>query len=169
YVVIQALGYVEESEAINVLKELGIQQVRDIPAVLKLAQNYELLGHSMNIAADGYSEGAALAEHYGVVSDTMASRIHVLRNQFALLLDALGEFTQSDFFKGLVGGATRALELLTALANSPVGKWMMGIGVSVAALTGAFALLGASLAAAAASHAGLRTALVNLIPLMSTT
>src|SRR5690625_3785694 len=160
--VIKGLGQVEESEAINVLKELGIQQVRDIPAVLKLAQNYELLGNSMDIAARGYSEGSALAEHYGVIADEMSSKIHVLKNQFALLLDALGQFTQSDFFKGLVDGATRALELLTALANSPIGKAMMGIGLAVSGVVGAFALLGASITALIASHAGLRTAMVNL-------
>src|SRR5699024_8651557 len=96
--VLQGLGQVEESEAINVLKELGIQQVRDIPAVLKLAQNYELLGHSMDIAANGYSEGAALSEHYGVIADEMASKIQILKNQFTLLLDSLGQFTQSDMF-----------------------------------------------------------------------
>src|SRR5690625_1111434 len=166
---IKGLGQVEESEAINVLKELGIQQVRDIPAVLKLAQNYELLGNSMDIAAQGYSEGSALAEHYGVIADEMSSKIHVLKNQFALLLDALGQFTQSDFFKGLVDGATRALELLTALANSPIGKAMMGIGLAVSGAVGALALLGASITALIASHAGLRTAMVNLAQNMRVT
>src|SRR5690625_2095236 len=164
--VMQGLGEVEESQAIERLKDLGIQQVRDIPAVLKLSQNYELLAQSMGVAADGYAQGSALAEHYGVVSEEMSSKIHVLKNQFALLLDALGQFTQTDFFKGLVDMATRALNLLTTLANTKMAQWAGGVSVAVRAVVVGLALLAGRLTSAVAASFGLRTALANLIPIM---
>src|SRR5690625_1660063 len=160
--VIKGLGQVEESEAINVLKELGIQQVRDIPAVLKLAQNYELLGRSMDIAAQGYSEGSALAEHYGVIADEMASKIQILKNQFTLLLDSLGQFTQSDMFGCLVVGVSPARELVTALVNNQVGHVRSSAGVAISGLVGGLALLGASVVALVASHTGLKVAMTDL-------
>src|SRR5690625_3546833 len=55
--VIKGIEKVEESEAINVLKELGMQQIQDMPTVLKLSQNYELHGRSMDIAAQGNADG----------------------------------------------------------------------------------------------------------------
>lgn len=167
--VIEGLGKVEESDAVGVLRELGIQQVRDIPAVLKLAQNYDLLAHTMGVAADGYREGSALNEHYGVIVDTMASKLTILKNQFALFASTAGEFTQSDIFKGMIDGLTRLLSLATSFANHPLGKHLTTFGVIVSGLVGGLSLLAAGILGVVAASQGMRTAFVNLATSMNTT
>src|SRR5699024_9863464 len=60
----EGLGQLSGSDAIQTLGELGINSVRDVPAILKLSQNYELLADSLNIASEGYREGSLLQEQY---------------------------------------------------------------------------------------------------------
>ncbi|MCK9599197.1 MAG: phage tail tape measure protein, partial [Sphaerochaeta sp.] len=54
---IAGLGRVEISggNVIETLRALGIASVRDVPTILKLAQNHELLAEQMQIAADGFA------------------------------------------------------------------------------------------------------------------
>src|SRR5690625_6968056 len=62
----------------------------------------------------------------------------------------------------LVDGVTRAVELLTALANDKVAQWATAAGVAISGLVGGLALLGASVVALVASHTGLKVAMTDL-------
>src|SRR5690606_21556036 len=89
---IEGLGRVEEEggDAVIALNRLGITAARDIPTILRLAQNHELLAEQMEIARQGYEDGTVLSEHYGLQAATVGAKLEVLRNNFQAFTAALG-------------------------------------------------------------------------------
>lgn len=159
---IKGIGELEGAAQIQALRDIGISSIRDLPNILKLAQSYDLLADSMNIASEGYTDGTALADHYGVIAEELSSKIQVLKNNFALLLESLGAVTQTDFFKGLVDGLSRAVELLTTLTDSGIGKVMVVLGVGIMGVVGALGLFVAGLIAFRGGMSATKTAMVQL-------
>lgn len=159
---IQGLGQLEGHEALSTLKELGITQVRDIPVVLKMSQNYDLLAQSLDIANQGFVEGTLLNEHYGVIANETASKLTVLKNNFSLLLKNLGEFANTSAVKALIDMLSGIVRGIADLAATGPAKLFIGIGLAITAAVGPITLLGAAFTRATASGFGLKTVLVDL-------
>lgn len=138
YKLMEGIGKLEGDKALQALSELGIKQVRDIPAVLKLAQNYELLGASLDIAAEGYENGTLLAEQFGVTSQTLSARVTLLKNSFGALLASLGESAKA--FIPLIDFIAKVTNNLAKLVRTDIGKWVAAGALAISALVGAIAL-----------------------------
>lgn len=145
----------EGGNAVAALNDLGITSVRDVPALLRLANAADsagvaggLLAQTMQDAADGFANATELADQYAIINDTVAAKIQVLGNNVENLMAAisnggtvLGGFL--DFLNGLLRG-------LTEIARHPVGSIVIQIVLAFSAFLGVMALLGAAAAVGAA-------------------
>lgn len=153
----QSIGNLTSSEQVAALQNIGVESVRDLPALLKLAQNYDLLAESMGYAADGYAEGTALSEQYGVIAGTTASKLTELANTAKTLYANLGVFT--DVLNGVISLMTGFLKSLNALASDPAGKVILVITTALFGLAGAVGVLIAALTRGYASFLGVKQVL----------
>lgn len=151
--------YEEGGDAVGVLRDLGITAARDVPTILRLAQNHELLAEQMAIAVNGFAEGTALQEQYGVISATVAERINLLKNNIMLLTAALGEGAAA-LLGPIIDGLTQMVQFFTRIAElAPVTSTLvLGLG----ALAGAALITVGLLARMAASGFALRTAMIEM-------
>lgn len=156
----EGLGQLSGSDAIQTLGELGINSVRDVPAILKLSQNYELLADSLNIASEGYREGSLLQEQYDVTSQTLIARLTVLKNNFALFLSTLGESAKA--FRPVIDAASEFVQMLTRVASSGVGQVFSAFAMAVTAVGGALLLTVGGFATAYGGSLALKTVMIQL-------
>lgn len=152
--------------AVTVLREMGVTAARDVPTILRLAQNIKLLDENLEIAADGFRDGTALQEHYGVIAETTAEKLNLLRNNLQALVDSIGS--------GSLGPLSFLLDGLNTLVNgfrdlNESGAWQFqflqaatALVPVVAALVGALSLAGGAFTRAVASSLAYRTALYEL-------
>lgn len=157
---VEGLGHLEGHGAVDALKEMGITSVRDVPNLLKLSQNYELLAESIAIAGDGFERGALLQEHYGVVAETLQSKLVILKNSFATLIAAFGEGGRVfapfiDLLSDIVNGFARIVE-------TPVGAFAATAVVGLTALLGVTALFAAKIIQSVANMQAFKTSLIEL-------
>ena len=156
----EGLGKVENSKAVETLTDLGITAARDIPTILRLAQNSEVLADSLNVAAQGYADGTALGEQYSVISSTVAEKLNVLVNNFQNLTATVG--SAAGGIGGLVDVLIWLVKGFTQLVDNPVSATILGVVLAVTALTGAVALLGGLLARGVAGLIAMKTVTVEL-------
>ena len=150
------LGEVEDSKAVSVLNELGITASRDIPTLLKLAQNSQLVSDSIAVATKGYEDGTAIQDQYGVIAETVASKLQVLGNNLQLLVANLGG--ASSTFGPIIDGITTFVQGLNSLVDVPVVQQIALFVVGATALAGVLALVTGGAARAAGSFLAIRQA-----------
>ena len=159
YELMKGIGQLDSQAQLSALNNLGINQVRDIPAVLRLAQNYDILGQSLADAADGYREGTALSEHYGVISETVASRIEILKNNFQLLMASFS--VGEAIVRGVVDILTHLVNGLRGLIELPVIGHFTQFGLILTALTGPVLILVGALVRLFGSVLGVKQVLIE--------
>lgn len=137
----------------SVLRSLGMRNVRDIQTIQKLGDNYEVYASSIRDANQGFTEGTFLGESYGKIQETVASKLLLVQNNIANLLDTLGQSAVGDVFKAILDAVNNTLITLNQFARTPVGQ---GIGVLVTVGSAAVAMLAAINAASALAQASLR-------------
>lgn len=155
------LGQVDATggNSIATLKELGITASRDVPTLLKLAQNTELVAEQFDIAAQGFADGTAIQDQYGVVAETVASKLNVLKNNLTAMASSAAGSTGP--LSLVVDVLTKMVSALTDILNNPLGQYMATTTVAVVAAAGAVALLAGGAARGAASMLAMRTALIE--------
>lgn len=156
----QGLDGVADSQAVSTLTELGITAARDVPTILRLAQNSDLLADSLGVAAEGYAEGTALSEQYSVISSTVGEKLNVLANTFQNLAATIGT---------AAGGLTPFIDILigmvkgfTAFIDNPIAATIIGITTTLAGLAGALMLAGGLLLRLIASGVATKTVFMEL-------
>lgn len=159
YELMKGIGQLDSQAQLSALNDLGIKQVRDIPAVLRLAQNYDILGQSLKDAADGYREGTALSEHYGVISETVASRIEILKNSFQMLMASFS--VGEGIVRGIVDILTHLVNGLRGLIELPVIGHFTQFGLILTAVTGPVLILVGALVRLFGSVLGIRQVLIE--------
>lgn len=152
----QGLGAVEDSKAVETLQELGITASRDVPTILRLAQNNEVLAESLRVASDGYRDGTALQEQYSVISSTVAEKITVLINNLQNFIATVGQ--SSGALGGLIDVAIAVVKAFTGLIDNPITATILGIVGALGAVTGPLLLMGALLVRGTASMIAMKTA-----------
>ena len=138
----------EGQNAERTLRDLGITSVRDIPAILRLAQNYEEVGRLVGISNDAFAEGTEINNQYSIISQTTAEQIKRLSQNLQIFLASVGNLTGPVSF--FVGVLNNLLEAMTALSENEVGKYVVGtiqiLGLVLAAVVGLGAAAVTSLA-----------------------
>lgn len=159
---ISGLGQVEDQggNAVQVLQDMGITAARDIPTILRLAQNHKLLAEQMQIARDGYADGTALQEQYGIVANTVAEKLTVLKNNAQLFVAELGE--SANALGPVIDLLTKFVQVATSLVDNPVTGVVTALVLGLSAITGALLLATGAMARFGASAAALKTARTEL-------
>lgn len=159
---ISGLGQVEDQggNSVRVLQDMGITAARDIPTILRLAQNHELLAEQMKIARDGYADGTSLQEQYGIVATTVAEKLTVLKNNAQLFVAELGE--SANALGPVIDLLTKFVQVATSLIDNPVTGVVTALVLGLSAITGALLLATGAMARFGASAAALRTARTEL-------
>jgi TP901 family phage tail tape measure protein len=147
----------------TVLRNLGMVNVRDIQTIQKLGDNYDVYTASIREANQGFQEGAFLGEAYGQIQETVASKLLLVQNNIANLLDSLGQGAVGEVFKAILDSINDTLVALNQFAKTPVGQ---GIGVLVTiggSLVAVIAAINAVSALASASLKAFETAQTALL------
>jgi TP901 family phage tail tape measure protein len=157
------------------LQALGINSVRDRPALINLANASDSLGRSfietngvagllqqtLDDARKGFAEGTEVYSQYGVITDTVAAKLQILGNNFQVFLDAAGQGSLGPL-GGVLDLLSSFLKTITALTSTPWGQWVAGGTVALIGLMGALAGIGAAAALSMAGIIGMQQALVGL-------
>ena len=145
------------------LRGLGIASIRDIPSILKLAQNWRDVAESLRLARDGFSDNTELQKQYGVIARTVADRIKLLTNNFEALMSTLSMSSTSAEgpIAFLVDKLSEFLQFLTNVANNPVSQFFVTFGIGASILVGVLATVGASIAFVAARGTALAQSLYD--------
>lgn len=155
------------SEADQVLAQLGITSVRDVPTLLKLAQSVGEVERQINVAKLGFQEGTELQEQYGIITATLSEQIEVLKNNFGALVASLGSL--SSPLSGVVGLLAEFLGVIERVASTRIGGFVLGTIGLFASLVGVASLAVGAFARFGASAAGAGTALIELFETMAFT
>jgi TP901 family phage tail tape measure protein len=150
----------EGSRAERTLRELGITSVRDVPAILRLAQNSELVADLVRQSAEAFELGTESIEQYNTITSTLSERLKLLSQNFQLLISMSGEAT-AGAFGPLVDKANELVKALITITNNDVAKWALFAASAVALLLSGLVGLVAFLAFAGAKASGLVTALID--------
>jgi TP901 family phage tail tape measure protein len=140
------------------LRGLGIRNVRDIQTLQKLGDNYGVYAQSIQDSNKAYEEGTFLSEAYGVIQDTVASKIAILQNQIQNLMVTLGEESAGPV-KILLDIISAVIEQLTDLARNPAVQFVAAFAAGITALVAGIAALNAVVALTKASMLAFGTAM----------
>lgn len=157
---VEGLGSLDQTKAVATLNELGITAARDVPTILRLAQNSEVLADSLQVAAQGYADGTALQEQYSVITSTVAEKLNILVNNFQNLIATAGAAAGGLGF--VVDAAIGLTKALNDIIDNPVAGAMLGIVVAATALVGIVSLLGALVTRSVAGLIAFRTVSMEL-------
>lgn len=146
---------------VSVLNSLGITSVRDVPLLLRLAGAGDVVANSFSDAAEGFARAKELQDQYGIVAETTAAKLQILFNAIQKFLNTLGNQATgplNDFLDLITG----ALSGLSDFLSTDAGQKVAILTISIAALLGVLALLGATLALASAGTIALTQSTVAL-------
>jgi TP901 family phage tail tape measure protein len=152
----------EGTQAQKTLTDIGITSVRDIPALLKLAQSHGEVANQIGIANDAYDSASSINEQFGIKSGTTAAKLTLLTQNIEELFAAIGAVAETDAFKAIIDGLTGVVRLLTDVAKSPLGSIVTGIVLAMVTLAGVVTLVAAVLASLGAAFLGLKTASIGV-------
>jgi TP901 family phage tail tape measure protein len=147
----------------TVLRNLGMVNVRDIQTIQKLGDNYDVYTSSIKDANQGFKDGTFLAESYGKIQETVASKLILVQNNIANLLDTIGQSAVGDSFKILLDIVNDALVKLNQFAKTPIGQEISKWAVALTAVIAVFAAVNAISALAQASLRAFATAQSALV------
>lgn len=145
-------------EAEAVLRDLGITATRDVSAMLKLAQNSDAVAANLNLAALGYQNTNILAENFGVIAETNASKLQVLGQTVQAFAATLGD-ASSGPLSHFLDYLQRVLVAMNEFSGTGFGQTVGFIATIMGALVAVMLLIGAATLRTAGSFLALKTAL----------
>ncbi|GAA4481787.1 phage tail tape measure protein [Microbacterium panaciterrae] len=157
---LNSIGNLDQSQAIQALQDIGVKSARDIPTMLRLAQNTDLLAKALKDAKGGWDSGADVAQHYNVITSTIAEKIRILVNNFQLLIEHVGKST--SVLGGFVDGLIGLVGWLQKLVDNPFSATIAGILLTITLLGGVTLIAVGGMARFAASLFAVRTAATEM-------
>lgn len=148
---IQGLSELDTVAKTTALDTLGLSTIRVDQTMRALAQNVPLLTQSLQGANMAFEENTEIAAQYGIIQETLASKIIEFQNAIQLASGAVGD-ALAPAMKSLLDIVTDILVNFTSFAESPFGPWVIGAAGAVttlllvmASLIGAVAILKATM------------------------
>ena len=149
------------------LRDLGITSVRDIPAILRLAQSQDEVRRLVELSNDAFSKGTKINEQYSIIAGTTAEELKRLTQNFATLGATVGESSGAGgpiaMFVRLLN---EGLSGLTSIAETDIGKGLSFFVVTLSALLAIAFAVGSAVALLTAGLSALiftsKTAGVNI-------
>lgn len=143
----------------QMIRDLGIVNVRDVQTMQQLVNNVEVYISSMGHANEAYKEGSALLEAYGIRSDTVVGKLQILANVVRNIMDSLSNSSAIKLFLDGFIDIARAIENVLKL---PAIAHISGIGVALLGIVGVSAAVRSAMAAMQASILAITLALQHL-------
>ena len=132
----------EAGEAERTLRDLGITSVRDIPALLRLAQNSDEVRRLVELSNEEFIKGQKIQEQYAIIAGTTAEELRRLGQNFQTLLAVVGEGSVPGL-GGFFASISNVIAGITDLLSNPVGQFFSGLAITVALAVAAMATVGA--------------------------
>jgi TP901 family phage tail tape measure protein len=151
----------EGGNAVQVLNDLGITSVRDVPLLLRLAGATDTVTNAFADAAQGWEQATELQDNYGIIVETTAEKLNLLWNAVTELFATLGAGATgplSEFITSL----QKSLNGLTEFLNTDSGQRIALLVIGLTALVAVVLLFLGVVARAAAGVAALRTVVIQL-------
>ncbi|AGY47150.1 tail length tape measure protein [Clavibacter phage CN1A] len=144
--------------ALGVLNDMGLYSVRDVPAMLRLAQSTSLVNDLIHQSREAYASGKSTIDAYGNVAGTTAAKLAVLKNQFDAFLASVGSSSTGPigFLAEQLGNL---LGLFREIAGNPVAGAIAGTMLAVVGLAGVLTI---AVSAIALYRVGLNAASIGL-------
>tara|TARA_R110002096_G_scaffold29218_2_gene87962 strand:- start:591 stop:5069 length:4479 start_codon:yes stop_codon:yes gene_type:complete len=138
----------EGPKAERTLRDIGITSVRDIPAILRLAQSQDEVRRLVALSNEEFLLGTKINEQYAVIAETTSEQIKRLGQNFEVLAATVGESTL--VFAPLIGGLNSIVEVLSRFAATTAGQFLGGLTIALGLFVAGIAGTGAVLATAIA-------------------
>jgi TP901 family phage tail tape measure protein len=151
---------VQGAEAELSLRALGITSVRDVPTLLKLAQNVEEVERQLGVATLGFIAGTELQEQYSVISATLSEKLVVLKNNFQAFTSSLAGATGP--LTVFVDGIIQLISFLEKLIRNPFAQFVLTAIIAVVGITGALSIAASGVVRFTAALAGGLTSMIEL-------
>jgi TP901 family phage tail tape measure protein len=145
----------------SVLRSMGITAVRDINALLKLAQNSEIVANNFGYAAQGFDDATQLGKAFEVQAATLASQLQMLINAVQGLFAELGQ-SAVPILSSVVGGLTDFVGILTELAKNPALQYATVITGIFLGLVTVLGVLGFAFTRLLSATIAIRTAFATM-------
>jgi TP901 family phage tail tape measure protein len=128
-------------EAERVLRDLGITSVRDIPALLRLAQSSDEVRRLVELSNEEFVKGQKIQEQYAIIAGTTAEELRRLGQNFEALLAAVGSSVPglAQFFAAL----SNVTAGITDFLSTTPGKVLSGVAIALALVVSAATAAGA--------------------------
>lgn len=131
--------------AIKVLDEMGITEIRQRDAILRLANANGLLTDYVNLSSTAFAENTALTEKASARYETTESKIQLLKNAVNLLGVTIGD-QLSPALREAIESGTNVIEKINEFLQQNPGAVQAITGFAAALATMAVALAGVSVA-----------------------
>ena len=154
----------EGGRAERTLRDLGITSNRDVPTILRLAQNYGLVAELVAEAGIAFDEGNESQKQYAAITSTVSEQLKLLGQNLGLLTATIGD--GANALSGLVAIANDVVRALIRINNNPAASTFFLVTGAILLTISAFAGLAAILAISIAKTAGIITSLVDLNTVM---
>lgn len=148
----------EGTNAEQTIQDLGITATRDRNALLRLAQNTDVVSESLALASEGFNDTTILAENFGVIAQTNAAKLQVLGQTVGAFFATLGNGASGPLSQFL-DTLQRTTEGLIRFAETPVGQWVGTATIALTALVGVMGLLAAVTLRGVGGWLAIRTAM----------
>lgn len=147
----------------DALKTLGLGTIRVDQTMRALAQNVPLVTKSLDGAHNAYAAGTDIMNQYGIIQETLDSKIKKFQNALFNAAAAAGENGGLvDSLKKALDAGTEFIVFLTEVSNTPAGKAFLTVATAamlvvtaLSALIGALSLAKASMVVTAFALKGL--------------
>jgi TP901 family phage tail tape measure protein len=135
-------------EAERTLRELGITSVRDIPALLRLAQNSDEVRRLVELSNEEFVKATKIQEQYAIIAGTTAEELRRLGQNFELLLATVGQSIPglAQFFSALSNVTAGITDFLATTPGQVISGIAIALALVVSIATGAGAVVASLLA-----------------------
>ena len=124
-------------QARDELTALGITSVRDVPALMRLANAADSTGKQGGLLAqtmaDSKNAAGTVQEQYAIMADTVIGRLKVLGNSILSFFDTLGS-SSNGFVKSVIDGLTNMFQFMEKIVDNPFSSWALGAMTAVSAI-----------------------------------
>jgi len=140
-------------DAERTLRQLGITSVRDIPALLRLAQSSDEVRRLVALSNEEFTRGQKIQEQYAIIAGTTAEELRRLVQNFELLAATVGQSIPglAQLFAALSNVTAGITDFL---ATTP-GQILSGVAIALAFVVSAATAAGAILTALIAGFSAL--------------
>lgn len=160
---IKGLSDLDTVAKTDALKTLGLGTIRVDQTMRALAQNVPLVTQSLDGAHNAYASGTDIMNQYGIIQETLDSKMKRFQNALFNAAAAAGENGGLvDSLKRALDAGTEFIVFLTEVSNTPAGKAFLTVATAamlvvtaLSALVGALSLAKASMVVTAFALKGL--------------